>query len=81
MNLVSPFEDMAKRIAAIDPNEFAGAVVILPPGGEPIAFLTTDPNPDIVQFWASAKSRIEVRAIEAIDAAERQRQQHRAFGR
>jgi hypothetical protein len=68
-----PFTEMADRILKIDPAEFAGAIVVVPPGdGEPIAFLTTDPKPDIMQFWATVKSRIEVRGTEAMQAAANQ---------
>jgi hypothetical protein len=62
----APFTDMAARIAKIDSTEFAGAVVVVPPDGEPIAFLTTDPKPDLMQFWSTVKSRVEVRATEAM---------------
>jgi hypothetical protein len=65
-----PFIDMAARIAKIASAEFAGAIVVVPPGdGEPIAFLTTDPKPDLMQFWATVKSRVEVRATEAMQQA------------
>jgi hypothetical protein len=66
----APFTDMAARIAKIDSAEFAGAVVVVPPGdGEPIAFMTTDPKPDLMQFWSTVKSRVEVRATEAMQQA------------
>jgi hypothetical protein len=64
------FADMAARIAKIDLAEFAGAVVIVPPDGEPIAFLTTEtPVADIVQFWATAKTRVEIRLASAMESA------------
>ena len=66
---VVAFETMAERIAKIPEHEFAGAVVILPPEGDPIAFLTTDPKPDMMQFWAAVKARVEIRAAEAIQNA------------
>lgn len=67
------FADMAARIEKIDLAEFAGAVVVVPPGdGEPIAFLMTDPRPDIAQFWGSAKSRVEVKAVEAINGVQQE---------
>ena len=66
----APFSEMAARIAKIDPGEFAGAVVVVPPGGgDPIAFLTTDPKPDLMQFWSTVKARVEVRATEMIQQA------------
>ncbi len=65
MDAAQPFADMAARIERIEPTEFAGAVVVVPPSGEPIAFLVTDPTPHLAQFWSSVASRIEVAAAEA----------------
>jgi hypothetical protein len=68
-----PFTEMADRILKIDPAEFAGAIVVVPPGdGEPIAFLTTDPKPNLMQFWATVKSRVEVSTSEAMAAVTQQ---------
>ena len=68
-----PFEDMAARIGRIDEREFAGAIVVVPPGeGEPIAFLTTDPRPDLLQFLAAAKTRVELRESEVMAQAQMQ---------
>ena len=65
------FADMAARIARIEPTEFAGAVVIVPPDGDPVSFLTTEvPAPDIVQFWATAKTRVEIRLANAMEIAQ-----------
>jgi hypothetical protein len=64
---------MAARIRGINQAEFAGAIVVVPPGdGEPIAFLTADPKPDLIQFWATVRTRVEVRATEAMQAAANQ---------
>jgi hypothetical protein len=64
-----PFHDMAARIEKIEPAEFAGAVVIMPPGGgEPIVFLTTDPMPVQPQFWSSVQARVELAAAKAQQA-------------
>jgi hypothetical protein len=64
---------MSARIAKINPDEFAGAIVVVPPGdGEPIAFLTTDPKPNLMQFWATVKTRVEV-ATEAMQSAASQK--------
>lgn len=63
------FALMAERIAKIDQTEFAGAVVVVPPGGgEIIAFLTTDPQPNQAQFYTSVMSRVEIAAAHAKDA-------------
>lgn len=60
-----PFLDMAERISRMA-AEFAGAVVIVPPGdGEPITFLLTDPSPSLPQFWSGLQSRVELSALKA----------------
>lgn len=70
----APFIRMAERIAAIEPAEFAGACVIQPPGdAEPIAFVTSDPSPDVIQFLAAVKARIEIAYAEAMQGAEDRR--------
>jgi hypothetical protein len=63
------FTSMAARIERIDEAEFAGAVVIVPPEGEPIVFLTTDPKPDLPQFWATVETRVQIKKAEALDRA------------
>ena len=64
-----PFLDMAARIEKIDPEEFAGAVVIVPPGGgEAITFLHTDPAPVLAAFWATLTGRVEVGTANAQDS-------------
>lgn len=60
------FSDMAARIQRADPQEFAGAIVIVPPEGDPIAILISEaPHPDLPQFWSIAKTRVEIRLAEA----------------
>ncbi len=64
-----PFLDMAARIEKINAKEFAGAVVIVPPGGgEPITFMHTDPTPVLAAFWATLTGRVEVGTANAQDA-------------
>jgi hypothetical protein len=72
MSAAKPFIDMATRISGIDVSEFAGAVVIVPPDGEPIAFLTTDPKPDLLQFLSAVKTRVEVLLTAAMQSASQQ---------
>ena len=63
------FKEMAERIGNIALAEFAGAVVIVPPGEhEPIVFLTTDPKPSAAQLYAAVQSRVEIGAAQAQDA-------------
>lgn len=71
----SAFLGMARRVEAVEADEFAGAVVIVPPGDDAkaIEFVTSDPNPDLIQFWASIKSRVEVAYAEAVGRAEQSR--------
>jgi hypothetical protein len=69
MTAATPFTEMAALIAHNDESRFAGAVVVVPPGGgDPISFMLTDPSPDLIQFWATVKARVEVRATEALQA-------------
>lgn len=67
------FARMVRRVEGLPDDEFAGAVVIQPPGDAvPIAFVTSNPNPNLVMFWASVKSLVEVAYGEAMaNAAER----------
>ncbi len=56
------FERMAAdiRAAAEAHGQFAGAVVVVPPGeGKPIAFLTSAIEPNVYQFWTNLKSVVE----------------------
>ena len=64
------FTDMANRIGRINGQEFAGAAVIVPPGGgDPITLLLVDPKQDIVQFFATVKSRVEIVTGAVMEAA------------
>lgn len=67
-----PFLDMAARIEKNDPAEFAGAIVVVPPEGDPIAFMIADPSADLVQFWATCETRIAVRKAEIVEASRNQ---------
>lgn len=67
-----PFADMAARIGKIDPVEFAGAIVMVPPEGEALAFLITDPSPNIFQFLVSCETRIQERKADALQRAQDQ---------
>lgn len=66
----TPFETMAARIRRNPKEEFGGAVLIVPPSGEPIALLTVTPDPkgEEVLFWAQVKSKIDVAAQERTEA-------------
>jgi hypothetical protein len=69
------FRDMAARIEKVEKAEFAGAAVVVPPGGgEAITFLLTDPQQHILQFFTTIKSRVEEKATEHMEQA-RNRQQ------
>lgn len=57
------FERMAARIRAIDEGEFAGAVLIVPPGDDiesAFDFLGIESKPSLAHFWNSAKARIDI---------------------
>ena len=66
----SAFTAMAARLGRIDPEEFAGAAVIVPKDGEPIVVVLADPTPKAAQFWSLVVSRVEIAAAEARQAEE-----------
>ncbi len=55
-----PFVQMAARIERGLEAEFAGAILIVPPTGEPIAVLMADPSKDPEAFWAMASGKIAI---------------------
>jgi hypothetical protein len=59
------FRAMAERIERNAPEEFAGALLVVPPGAEePIAILLVNPKQDLAAFWATVASTIQVAAAE-----------------
>ncbi len=74
------FRRMAERIEGIDPKEFGGAVLIVPPPDasgmqRPIEILLIDPRRDLANFWAMARGQVEIAAAafeERARALERQ---------
>lgn len=67
----SHFVAMVQRLGKIEASEFAGAVVIVPPNGDPISILISEaPRPDLPQFWSIVKTRVEIRMAEAIQDAQ-----------
>jgi hypothetical protein len=83
VNHGKPFEDMARDIVKVveAAGKFAGAVVIVPPEGAPIAFITMDPAPDLMQFWSAVKNRVEIRAAEAEQSAQQSLLDQMQWGR
>lgn len=67
------FLQMSERIKHNRDQPFGGAVVIYPPDGDPIEFLLLDGSADVVQFWATAKKRIE-NALEDLESRARGQQ-------
>lgn len=59
-DLAKPLADMITDIAKLDPARFAGAFVIIPPSGEPISAMLTDPQKSGAAFWAMVQSKIEI---------------------
>jgi hypothetical protein len=62
------FEQMAERIRAIRDGEFAGAILIVPPGDDPemaLDFLGVESRPNLAHFWNSAKARMDIAHSEA----------------
>ncbi len=61
----SHFRAMAERIEKNDLDEFSGALLVVPPGGEePISILLVNPKRDLAAFWATVASTIQVAAAE-----------------
>jgi hypothetical protein len=56
----APFSDMAARIEHNKPQDFAGAVVIVPPNGDAMIMLSLDPSQDAATFWSMVRTKIEV---------------------
>ena len=62
------FRAMADRIERNDPEEFGGAILLVPPPSqegrdvEPVVILLVDPNQDQRHFWATAKTESEIAA-------------------
>lgn len=58
------FRDMADRIERNKPEDFAGAILIVPPTGDAIAVMIADPTKDLEAFWAVAQSKIQIATAE-----------------
>lgn len=58
------FKEMQSRIERNDSAEFAGALLIVPPEGEPIAVLMSDPKKDVEAFWAMVNGKVAVATAE-----------------
>lgn len=76
------FAEMADRIRAIKPGEFAGAILIIPPAmqqfpAEAIELLMVSPSPDLAHFYATVKHKIDFAAAEF----EQRARQGNPFGR
>ncbi len=73
------FHAMADNIDHNGGSNFGGACVIIPPenGGEPIELLILDLKADPAQFWATIKTRIEIKLAELDEL----RRNNQAFGR
>jgi hypothetical protein len=69
------FRAMAGRIDKNDPAEFAGALLIVPPSGDPIEYLALNPKQDVAAFWGAVQAHVQ-RAL-----AEMEEKQRDPFGR
>jgi len=76
------FSRMAERIAAMKPEEFAGAVVVMSPDGSSMEFLLADPGQSVANFWNMAKTRFEIAYAEIETRSREQELAHaRMYGR
>ena len=72
-----PFTKMAARLLHNADATFGGAVVIVPPVGDPIELLMLDAQGDAGQFWGTIKTRIQL----AVDKLDEQQRVAQGFGR
>jgi hypothetical protein len=72
------FRVMAAAIEHNYASTFGGAVVIIPPpfAGDPIELLILDLKADPAQFWATIKTRIEIKLAEL----DQQQRKQASFG-
>lgn len=66
-DLAAAFTRMAARIAAIEPEDFNGALVLVAPDGTEITLMMQGSRDEVV-FWSTAKSKIEVAATDFAQA-------------
>lgn len=64
------FRAMAGRIERNESDEFAGALLIVPPNGEPIEYLALNPKRDDAAFWGAVQAHVQ-RAIAEIEEKQR----------
>lgn len=62
------FDEMAERVRRILPEEFAGAILVVPAEGEPIALAMADTSKDQEVFWSSVMGKVSVRCEELRNA-------------
>lgn len=59
------FRAMADRIDLNAGQDFGGAVVIVPPTGEPVEMLLLDNAQHAAMFWSTVKTRADIALAEA----------------
>lgn len=52
------FRDMADRVERANETEFSGAMLYVPPTGEPIAVMIVDPKPDNEAFLSLCMGKL-----------------------
>ena len=62
------FREMADRIDRNASAEFGGAILLVPPKGEPVAVLLVDPAQDIEHFWSTCEAKVKLAQIERLQA-------------
>lgn len=66
------FREMAERIDRATEAEFAGAMLLVPPGeSEPLTMLLVDPQQKPEIFWFAAKNRVDTEADAFISEMQR----------
>jgi hypothetical protein len=66
------FRAMAERIERQAEGDFAGAMLLVPPGeGEPLQVLLADPEQKPEHFWNIAKVRVDIALGNLVDEQRR----------
>ena len=70
VDTAAPFDEMSARIAKNDPEDFAGAFVIVTPDGKSKSLLVLDNSQSAAMFWGLLQSTAQI-ALNEIQDAER----------
>ena len=75
------FRAMADRIDRNPDEDFAGALLIVPPKGEAVEKLNIDPSKNLADFWNSVKARVDIAHADFMELVRAQMSVGQTFGR